>query len=233
MFRTAPSSSSSSGSAPACRSCSSARRQVASPRGSSPASGARGSIAGLALCCSQSASISCGRHEGEQRRSRCRCRGMLRESNCRPQPRTAPRVPHHQLERGRRDRCPRRRDGGRGCGMPEVRKRSNDSTVGVDAAPALRKQDRPEPTMLGIALTTISLAVMMGLARAKRWATRELGSRALEADAFPDDGLLVALAPHPRRRRPQYGARMLVGRPRRRLGNGVVPRAPGPGGLAP
>ena len=44
--------------------------------------------------------------------------------------------------------------------------------------------ERPEPTIVGIAVTALSLAVMWWLAKAKRRAARDLGSRALEADAF-------------------------------------------------
>lgn len=56
--------------------------------------------------------------------------------------------------------------------------------IAVDAARSLWLRERPEPSLVGIALTTASLAVMMWLARAKRRAARALESRALEADAF-------------------------------------------------
>jgi divalent metal cation (Fe/Co/Zn/Cd) transporter len=56
--------------------------------------------------------------------------------------------------------------------------------VTFDAARALWKEDRPDPSVVGIAVTTVSLGVMIWLARAKRRAARDLGSRALEADAF-------------------------------------------------
>jgi divalent metal cation (Fe/Co/Zn/Cd) transporter len=56
--------------------------------------------------------------------------------------------------------------------------------VAVDASHALWTRERPAPSPVGIALTTVSLAVMIWLARAKRRAARDLGSRALEADAF-------------------------------------------------
>jgi divalent metal cation (Fe/Co/Zn/Cd) transporter len=56
--------------------------------------------------------------------------------------------------------------------------------VVVDAAKSLWLRERPEPTLVGIALTTVSLVVMMWLARAKRRAAKALGSRAMEADAF-------------------------------------------------
>jgi divalent metal cation (Fe/Co/Zn/Cd) transporter len=53
-----------------------------------------------------------------------------------------------------------------------------------DAGKALWLRERPEPSPVGIALTALSLLVMMWLAKAKRRAAKELGSRALEADAF-------------------------------------------------
>lgn len=56
--------------------------------------------------------------------------------------------------------------------------------VVLDAAWTLWKQERPDPSMLGLAVTTLSIAVMLGLARAKRGMAAALGSRALKADAF-------------------------------------------------
>jgi divalent metal cation (Fe/Co/Zn/Cd) transporter len=56
--------------------------------------------------------------------------------------------------------------------------------VAFDAGKALWLREAPKPTVVGIALTAVSLVVMMWLARAKRRAAKELGSRALEADAF-------------------------------------------------
>jgi divalent metal cation (Fe/Co/Zn/Cd) transporter len=56
--------------------------------------------------------------------------------------------------------------------------------VAVDASRALWTGERPGVSWVGIAVTTISLFVMMWLARAKRRAAAALGSRALEADAF-------------------------------------------------
>jgi len=53
-----------------------------------------------------------------------------------------------------------------------------------DAAKALTTRERPEPTVVGIAITSLSLAVMWWLALAKRRTARRLGSRALEADSF-------------------------------------------------
>lgn len=44
--------------------------------------------------------------------------------------------------------------------------------------------DRPEPSIGGIILTSVSIATMLWLARAKRRAAHAIGSRALEADAF-------------------------------------------------
>ena len=56
--------------------------------------------------------------------------------------------------------------------------------VAFDAARSLWEQERPKASQLGIALTTVSMSVMLWLGRAKRRAAAALGSRALEADAF-------------------------------------------------
>jgi divalent metal cation (Fe/Co/Zn/Cd) transporter len=56
--------------------------------------------------------------------------------------------------------------------------------VAFEAAKALVTQERPEPTLVGMAITSVSIGVMMWLARAKRRAAIALGSRALEADSF-------------------------------------------------
>ncbi len=56
--------------------------------------------------------------------------------------------------------------------------------IAVDAILALWHRDQPEPTMVGIGLTALSLVAMVWLARAKRRAAAALGSRALQADAF-------------------------------------------------
>jgi len=55
--------------------------------------------------------------------------------------------------------------------------------VVIDASLALLNQERPEGSLLGIGLTAVSLVVMLWLARAKRRAGEDLGSRALIADA--------------------------------------------------
>jgi divalent metal cation (Fe/Co/Zn/Cd) transporter len=56
--------------------------------------------------------------------------------------------------------------------------------IAVDAAQTLWRGDRPEFSAVGVALTAVSLVVMFWLARTKRCVARELGSRAMEADAF-------------------------------------------------
>jgi divalent metal cation (Fe/Co/Zn/Cd) transporter len=56
--------------------------------------------------------------------------------------------------------------------------------VAFDATKAFVKEERPEPSVVGIAVTAISIGLMMWLARAKRRTARALGSRALEADSF-------------------------------------------------
>jgi divalent metal cation (Fe/Co/Zn/Cd) transporter len=56
--------------------------------------------------------------------------------------------------------------------------------VAIDAGKALWLGEKPDVSIVGIVLTAVSLVVMRWLARAKRKAARDLGSRALEADAF-------------------------------------------------
>lgn len=53
-----------------------------------------------------------------------------------------------------------------------------------DASFALWRREHPLPTLVGILLPTLSMAVMYWLGRAKRRAAAGLQSRALEADAF-------------------------------------------------
>jgi divalent metal cation (Fe/Co/Zn/Cd) transporter len=54
----------------------------------------------------------------------------------------------------------------------------------LNALHSLWTGERPSPTWVGIALTSVSMAVMWRLAIAKRRAALALQSRALEADAF-------------------------------------------------
>jgi divalent metal cation (Fe/Co/Zn/Cd) transporter len=56
--------------------------------------------------------------------------------------------------------------------------------VAADSGWTLLNAEHPSPSLVGIVLTSISIIVMVWLARAKRRAAHELGSRALEADAF-------------------------------------------------
>jgi divalent metal cation (Fe/Co/Zn/Cd) transporter len=56
--------------------------------------------------------------------------------------------------------------------------------VAVDALRALILHERPEPTAVGLALTAISLPVMLWLGRAKRRAARRVQSQAMQSDAF-------------------------------------------------
>jgi divalent metal cation (Fe/Co/Zn/Cd) transporter len=56
--------------------------------------------------------------------------------------------------------------------------------VALDATRSLWVGDRPDASPVGIALTAVSIATMLWLARAKRRVAAALGSRALEADAF-------------------------------------------------
>ena len=56
--------------------------------------------------------------------------------------------------------------------------------IGIDAGLTLWRHEHPRPTFIGIALTLISIGVMIWLGRAKRRAAIALKSRALESDAF-------------------------------------------------
>lgn len=56
--------------------------------------------------------------------------------------------------------------------------------VAVDASVSLWRAERPEASTIGMALTLVSMVLMLWLGRAKRRAAAALGSRALEADAF-------------------------------------------------
>ncbi len=56
--------------------------------------------------------------------------------------------------------------------------------IALDAVHALWRRERPEPSLIGIVLTAVSIITMVWLARAKRRAAAALRSRALEADAF-------------------------------------------------
>lgn len=56
--------------------------------------------------------------------------------------------------------------------------------VAIEATTTLWRQEHPRPSVIGIVLTTVSIGVMMWLARAKRRLATALGSRALAADSF-------------------------------------------------
>ena len=56
--------------------------------------------------------------------------------------------------------------------------------IAFDATTSLWHRERPSPSLVGIALTTVSIGVMVWLARAKRRAAAAIGSRAMQADAF-------------------------------------------------
>jgi len=55
--------------------------------------------------------------------------------------------------------------------------------VAADSAKALWQHERPERTVAGIAILTLSVVVMPVLARAKRHIARAMGSKSLESDA--------------------------------------------------
>jgi len=54
----------------------------------------------------------------------------------------------------------------------------------IDASLTLVRNERPEPSYVGIAVTAVSLGVMWWLARAKLRTAVALGSNAMKADAF-------------------------------------------------
>lgn len=56
--------------------------------------------------------------------------------------------------------------------------------VTVDAVQTLWTADRPEFSVVGVVLLSLSIGVMLWVARAKRRIAHEIGSKALEADAF-------------------------------------------------
>lgn len=56
--------------------------------------------------------------------------------------------------------------------------------IAYDAATALYRGERPDPSIGGMILTALSLVVMGFLANAKRMSAKRLGSRAMQADAF-------------------------------------------------
>lgn len=56
--------------------------------------------------------------------------------------------------------------------------------VAFDAAKALWMREHSSPSIMGIVVASLSIGVMVMLARAKRRVARALGSQALEADAF-------------------------------------------------
>jgi cation diffusion facilitator family transporter len=56
--------------------------------------------------------------------------------------------------------------------------------ITFDAAQTLLQGDHPAFSGVGVGLTTLSLAIMLWLARAKQRVAQRLGSRAMQADAF-------------------------------------------------
>jgi len=58
------------------------------------------------------------------------------------------------------------------------------SYIALDASLALYRAEEPAPSVVGVAITSLSLAVMWWLARAKRRMAAAIQSRALEAHSF-------------------------------------------------
>ena len=59
--------------------------------------------------------------------------------------------------------------------------------IAWDSITSILAGERPEPSLVGIVLATVSLVVMWWLAREKRLVGGALGSRAMTADAFQTD----------------------------------------------
>lgn len=59
--------------------------------------------------------------------------------------------------------------------------------IAWDSITSILAGERPEPSLVGIVLAAVSLAVMWWLAREKRRVGAALGSRAMTADAFQTD----------------------------------------------
>jgi divalent metal cation (Fe/Co/Zn/Cd) transporter len=59
--------------------------------------------------------------------------------------------------------------------------------IAWDSITSILAGERPQPSLVGIGLAAVSLAVMWWLARAKRRVGIALGSRAMTADAFQTD----------------------------------------------
>jgi divalent metal cation (Fe/Co/Zn/Cd) transporter len=59
--------------------------------------------------------------------------------------------------------------------------------IAWDSITSILAGERPQPSLVGIVLAAVSLAVMWWLARAKRRVGVALGSRAMTADAFQTD----------------------------------------------
>ena len=87
-------------------------------------------------------------------------------------------------ERAATDRCAIERLDRRAHKMVAVSLLVLAAYIMLNAAWSLREHERPRPSLVGLALTTLSLVVMRWLAHAKRRAAASIGSRALEADAF-------------------------------------------------
>lgn len=94
--------------------------------------------------------------------------------------------------------------------------------VTYEAAETLLRQEAPDPSPVGIALTALSIAVMLWLARAKRQTDEALGSRALIAGSMHTLRMLVSLRRRSVRSRPKPAVRFVVGR----SGDGARYRGP-------
>jgi divalent metal cation (Fe/Co/Zn/Cd) transporter len=103
--------------------------------------------------------------------------------------------------------------------------------IAWDSISSIAVGERPEPSLVGIVLAAVSLAVMWWLAREKRRVGVALGSRAMTADAFQTDACFWLSLP-PRRHRRECGVRLLVGGPARRSGYDGLHRTRSARGLA-
>ena len=166
----------------------------------------------------------CGRGDGRAPRGQRRPPGLrhrqLRGDGFRARPPLAAArgIAPHGRGASRRHRPPGAK-AGRGVALRPRR------LGGPDAVHTLWAQERPSPTLVGIVLTLVSMAVMRWLAAAKRSAAKRPPQPRAGIGRRPDPHLLLALRHRPRRYRPQPAVRLVVGRPPGRARHDGVPAA--------
>ncbi len=104
--------------------------------------------------------------------------------------------------------------------------------IAVDAILALWRGDRPDPSLVGVALTTVSLVAMVWLAPGETPCSGCAGQPGAPGRRLPDHRLLLAVGHHARRHRAERALRLVVGGPGGRARDDLVHRAGGTGSLA-